>query len=149
MRAAIPALLFLLCGCASAERARREVLAVLTAQTEAWNQGDLDGFLDGYWRSENTTFSSDTGTVHGWEAVQERYRKRYSDRALMGQLSLKGLKVTPLGSGTALVTGSWGLVRKEDTPGGDFTLILVKFPEGWKIISDHTSQSPSVKHPST
>jgi ketosteroid isomerase-like protein len=154
MKVAIPALLSIVCGCASAAGARREVLAVLTAQANAWNKGDLDTFLDTYWRSPHTCFSSasfsgERDTFCGWEALRERYQKRYPDRASMGDLSFKQVEVTPLARDSAYVKGSWGVARKEETLWGDFTLILVKFPEGWKIIDDHTSQSPPVKHPST
>jgi ketosteroid isomerase-like protein len=128
-----------LAGCAARAGATGDPLAVIRAQEDAWNRGDIEGFMDGYRRSDDITFSSDQGMTRGWQAVLDRYRKRYPDRAAMGKLSFTNLEVTPLGNDAALVTGEWWLERERDAPGGVFTLVMKRLPQGWRIVHDHTS----------
>lgn len=122
-----------------ATQVEREIRAVLDSQVEAWNHGDLDAFMQGYWKSEKTEFVGANGIQRGWQAVLDRYRKGYPDRAAMGTLTFSNLEITPLGPGAAMVLGEWRLDRTADHPHGVFTLIFRKFPEGWRIIHDHTS----------
>jgi ketosteroid isomerase-like protein len=116
-----------------------ELTALLTAQQAAWNRGDIDGFMSGYWRSEETTFSGTSGVTRGWQAVVERYHRNYPDRATMGHLDFSEIEVTPLGNDAALILGKWHLDRASGLIGGVFTLVARRFPEGWRIIHDHTS----------
>ena len=118
------------------------IRAVLEAQVAAWNRGDIDGFMQGYWKSEQTAFVSSSGISRGWQALLERYRRSYPDRAAMGRLTFSDLEVTTLGPNAVLVLGRWRLERAKDNPGGVFTLVAQKFPEGWRIIHDHTSTTP-------
>lgn len=113
--------------------------ALLRAQAEAWNRGDIEGFLAGYWKSDKTTFAGSSGVSRGWQALLDRYRRNYPDRAAMGQLAFTELEVTPLAPDAALILGHWQLKRQNDQPGGVFTLVARRFPEGWRIIHDHTS----------
>lgn len=115
---------------------------VLTTQQRAWNEGNADAFLDGYWRSEELTFSGSQGVSRGWNEVRERYKKSYPDRATMGKLDFSGLEFRGLGPDAALVLGRWHLVREKGDVGGVFSLVFQRFPEGWKIIHDHTSVVP-------
>jgi ketosteroid isomerase-like protein len=116
-----------------------EIRAVLNAQQEAWNRGDIDAFMNGYWRSEETVFVSGDEVTRGWQKVLDRYKKKYSDRAKMGTLAFSDLEITPLSTDSAVALGSWRLKRTSDTPHGRFTLIFRRFPEGWRIVHDHTS----------
>jgi ketosteroid isomerase-like protein len=77
--------------------------------------------------------------TRGWQGLHDRYRRTYPDRAAMGRVSFSDLEIRLLGCDAALVLGRWRLDRERDTPGGVFTLVLRKFPEGWRIIHDHTS----------
>lgn len=115
------------------------IRGVLEAQVAAWNRGDVEGFMQGYWNSERTTFVGASGVFRGWQALLERYRRNYPDRAAMGTLAFSELEITPLGPGAAAVIGRWQLEGVPGRPGGVFTLIVRKFPEGWKIVQDHTS----------
>jgi uncharacterized protein (TIGR02246 family) len=118
---------------------RDAITAVLAAQQAAWNRGDVDAFLQGYWRSPELTFSGSSGVARGWDGVLARYKKNYPDRAAMGQLDFSELEFRFLGPDAALVLGHWHLKREKDELGGVFSLVWQRFPGGWKIIHDHTS----------
>lgn len=118
---------------------REAITAVLNSQQAAWNRGDVDAFLEGYWRSPELTFSGSSGVARGWDGVLARYKKNYPDRAAMGQLDFSELEFRFLGPDAALVLGRWHLQREKDEPGGVFTLVWQRFPDGWKIVHDHTS----------
>jgi uncharacterized protein (TIGR02246 family) len=118
---------------------RETIDRVLRAQQSAWNRADVDAFLEGYWHSPELTFSGSGGVARGWDAVLARYKKNYPNRAAMGQLTFSELEFRFLGPGAALVLGKWHLQREKDELGGVFTLVWQHFPEGWKIIHDHTS----------
>jgi uncharacterized protein (TIGR02246 family) len=118
---------------------RQAITAVLGAQQSAWNRGDVDAFLVGYWHSPELTFSGSAGVSRGWDGVLARYKKNYPDRAAMGQLDFSDLELRFLGPDAALVLGRWHLKREKDDIGGVFSLVWQRFPDGWKIIHDHTS----------
>ncbi len=118
---------------------RAAILEVLKNQQSNWNKGDVDAFLEGYWHSPDLTFSGANGTARGWEAVRTRYKKKYADRQAMGQLDFSALKFRFLGPDAALVLGRWHLTRAQGDVGGVFSLVWQHFPEGWRIIHDHTS----------
>lgn len=117
---------------------RAEITRVMTDQATAWNRGDIDAFMQGYWRSEKLTFVS-TQVTRGWQPTLDRYRKSYSSRALMGTLTFSDLEIDVFSKSSAAVLGNWSLARENDKPGGKFTLIFKKFKDGWKIVHDHTS----------
>ena len=117
------------------------VSAVLDAQREAWNRGDVAGYMDGYARSEHTVFVSGDNVTRGWQTVLDRYKKNYDTRGKMGTLTFSDLEITPMGNDTAIVLGRWHLQRTNDEPHGRFTLILRRTRQGWKIVHDHTSSA--------
>jgi len=118
---------------------REAITAVLSAQQTAWNGGDVNAFLVGYWHSAELTFSGSSGVARGWDGVLARYKRNYPDKAAMGQLDFSELEFRFLGPDAALVLGRWHLKRDKDDVGGVFTLVWQRFPDGWKIIHDHTS----------
>jgi uncharacterized protein (TIGR02246 family) len=127
---------------------REAITAVLNSQQAAWNRGDVDAFLQGYWRSPELTFSGSSGVTRGWDGVLARYKKNYPDRAAMGELAFSDLEFRFLGPDAALVLGQWHLKRENGDIGGVFTLVWQRFPEGWKIVHDHTSVvSPTKPNP--
>jgi beta-aspartyl-peptidase (threonine type) len=117
----------------------KSINEVLSAQQGAWNRGDVDSFLIGYWRSPELTFSGGNGVSRGWDGVLARYKKSYPNHAAMGQLEFSDLEFRFLGPEAALVLGQWHLKRESGDIGGVFTLVWQKFPDGWKIVHDHTS----------
>lgn len=123
----------------SEESARRAITAILDDQQSAWNRGDVDAFMKGYWNSPDLTFAGTSGITRGWSSVSARYRKNYADRAAMGQLDFSAREFHALGNDAALVLGRWHLKRSSGDVGGVFTLVFQRVPEGWRIIHDHTS----------
>jgi beta-aspartyl-peptidase (threonine type) len=117
------------------------VRAVLDRQVADWNRGDLDGFLGGYWNSPKVVFQSGGQRIDGWSAMRERYRRQYqAEGRAMGRLDFSALDIEPLGPEAVLARGRWRLSMPDGTkPGGLFTVIFRKLPEGWKIVHDHTS----------
>lgn len=117
------------------------IIAVIEAQQAAWNAGDIDGFMRGYWVSPDLRFASGGTVTKGWQATRDRYHERYSDRALMGQLSFDRLEVEMLAPDAGVVHGAWALQRERDRPSGLFTLVLSKIDGDWKIVSDTTTSA--------
>jgi beta-aspartyl-peptidase (threonine type) len=117
------------------------VRAVLDAQVEAWNRGDIEGYMAGYWRSEETVFVSGDSLTRGWQTVLARYKKNYDSREKMGTLTFSDLEITPIGNNAAIAIGRWHLQRAKDEPHGRFTLIFRKTKQGWRIVHDHTSSA--------
>jgi uncharacterized protein (TIGR02246 family) len=112
---------------------------VLHAQQDAWNRGDVDAFMNGYWHSNKTVFVSGDDVTRGWQNVLDRYKAKYSDRAKMGTLTFSEIEITALSNDSAVALGAWKLKRAKDEPHGRFTLIFRKFIGDWKIVHDHTS----------
>jgi ketosteroid isomerase-like protein len=121
------------------EAMTKEIEAMIEAQRDAWNRADLESFMNGYWQSTDLTFAGSAGVTRGWQPVLERYRERYKDAQAMGHLDFTSLEVHPLGKDAAFVLGRWHLKRATDELGGVFTLVFQRFPQGWKIVHDHTS----------
>ena len=111
---------------------------VMDDQAAAWNRGDIETFMRGYWNSDKLTFVSSQVT-RGWQPTLDRYKKTYGTREKMGTLTFSDLEIIVLSKDAAVVLGSWSLARANDNPHGKFTLIFRKFKDGWKIVHDHTS----------
>jgi len=117
------------------------IKAVINAQRDAWNKGDIEGYMEGYDKSDNTVFVSGDNINRGWKTVLERYKKSYDSREKMGTLEFSDLEVTILSKDSAVVLGRWLLKRSNDEPHGRFTLIFKKTQSGWRIVHDHTSSA--------
>lgn len=115
-----------------------EVLEVLVKQKAAWNQGNIDGYMEFYWRSEELTFQSGNNRIIGWDALRARYNKNYSSQN-MGVLYFKDILINVLSEDLVLVLGQWEVRQTNEIAGGLFTLVFQRKPEGWRIIHDHTS----------
>lgn len=113
----------------------------LTKQAQAWSSGDIDRFMQDYWKSNQLRFASGDTVKRGWQTTLDRYKLRYPDRATMGTLDFTELEIEILSPEHALVFGRWTLTREGDTPSGLFTLHMKKTGKGWKIVSDHTSSA--------
>lgn len=119
----------------------RAVRAVIEAQQAAWNRGDVEGFMAGYAREDETTFVSGDTLTRGWQTVLERYRTGYDSPEKMGTLAFSELEFKPLSPFYVLATGRWQLTRAGDAPRGRFTLIFRRTADGWRVVHDHTSSA--------
>lgn len=135
-------------GAASAEQtAKTAINKILHTQAAAWNRGDIDAFMEYYWKSKALTFSSGGATKRGWEETKANYKRRYPTREKMGRLSFAEIEVTPLAESAALVLGQWRLRRKPAPIGGNFSLVFRRIGGRWLIVHDHTSRQPEPAAP--
>ena len=111
---------------------------ILTTQQNYWNNGDIDGFMLGYWNSDKFKFSWH-GIEYGWKYALEKYKISYPTKESMGEFSFEILDVKLTSDTTAVLDGEWELIRKNDNPKGSFTYIFQKIENNWLIISDYTT----------
>jgi len=137
-------------GCASSSRSladqtqvqvQERIRAVLDAQVAAWNAGDLEGFMQGYWNAPGLRFASGGNVRTGWQTTLQSYQAGYPNRDAMGMLSFDDLDIRVLSDDAAYVFGRWRLARggTYDDATGLFTLIFRQHAEGWRVVHDHTS----------
>lgn len=142
MRSFAPALatLLLLTYSTFAQNAAADAIQkVMRDQAAAWNRGDLEGFMAGYWNSPELKFVSRDRVTKGWQQTLDNYRRNYATKELMGTLTFSDLDITVVSKDAAFVIGSWSLAREKDNPKGKFTLLFRKFKEGWRVVADHSS----------
>jgi beta-aspartyl-peptidase (threonine type) len=125
----------------SADAGPTAIRQVIDQQQQAWNRGDLEAFMAGYWNSPELTFFSGAHESTGWQAALDRYKKSYQGAGHeMGKLEFANLRIEMLGADAAFVRGEFHLTMSDGkTPHGLFTLIFRKFPDGWKIVHDHSA----------
>lgn len=141
MRKIIFLLLIVFSTTAMAQTAKDRVaiLKVLENQRQAWNKGDMENYMQGYWKSDSLLFVGKNGPTYGWQKTLDNYKKGYPDKSAMGFLTFGIKKVEFLAKDKAFVLGSWNLKREKDEPKGYFTLLLRKIDGEWKVVVDHSS----------
>jgi len=139
MKKLIFSCLLLLSSCFLFAQDKEAVMKVLEIQRQAWNRGDIESYMQGYWKSDSLVFVGKTAPVYGWQSTLERYKKSYPGKAAMGQLTFDIIQVKVLDDNNAFVLGGWHLKREKDAPGGYFTLWFRKINGEWKIVCNHTS----------
>lgn len=112
---------------------------VMDKQESAWNQGDLEGFMQGYWKSDSLRFIGKRGITYGWQATLNNYKKGYPDSDAMGKLQFTNLSMEITGDSSAYVIGKWELFRSTDTLAGHYSLLWKNLNGRWLIIADHSS----------
>ena len=112
---------------------------VLNEQVDAWNRGDIEGFMDYYWRSQDMEFISDDTVHRGWQATLERYKRKYPTKEAMGWLDFDDLRVTATGEDEAEATGRWRVRAGRKTSSGGFELKFRRIEKRWLIVRDHTT----------
>ena len=132
--------------------AQEDIQAMLMASAVSWNEGNLDGFLDDYWRSDSLTFSGPTGVTRGWDDLRTRYLESYwAPGTVQDSLSFQEIEVIPLGDEEALALGRYLLFPSEDGGGepasGFFSLVVRRMDDEWRIVHDHTSSTPPEEAP--
>jgi hypothetical protein len=118
---------------------KQAIIIVLETQRQAWNKGDIDGFMQGYWKSDSLVFVGKTTPQYGWKTTLDNYKKRYPDKVAMGYLSFNIIKLALLDNTNAFMLGGWHLRRSIGDVGGYFTLWFRKIEGKWVIVCDHTS----------
>src|SRR5471030_653207 len=139
MKRLLLSLLLIFTFCTVFAQNKQAILNVLETQRQAWNRGDIDGFMQGYWKSDSLMFVGKDAPVYGWQKTLDRYKRSYPDKAAMGKLTFTILKVDLLDKTNAFMLGAWHLDREKDAPGGYFTLWFRKIKGIWVIVVDHTS----------
>lgn len=112
---------------------------LLRTQNEAWNRGNLEEFMHGYWESDSLMFIGKSGVTYGYQNTLKNYKRGYSDTAQMGKLSFDILQVKKLSADYYWVLGKWFLKRSVGDAGGQYTLLFRKIKGQWVIIADHSS----------
>jgi ketosteroid isomerase-like protein len=126
----------------SAGRTKKDeasIRKIMDDQAAAWNRGDIDGFMAGYWKSDKLQFVGTDSVTKGWQATTDRYKRNYNSREKMGTLSFTDVEFIPISKDAAFIVMSWSLKRTSDNPHGKSTLLWRKFKEGWRIVVDHSS----------
>lgn len=118
-----------------------QVKQVLLEQAERWSVGDLEGYMQGYWKSDSLLFVGKSGLTYGWQQTLDNYKRGYPDASAMGQLTFDFKETRVLSQDNILVVGKWHLQREESKGDleGHFSVIFQRFSDGWKIVADHSS----------
>ena len=131
---------FILSGLLPAQsNAEKEIRKVLSTQDIAWNRGDIEGFMQTYWKSDSLMFIGKSGITYGWQKTLDNYKKGYPDTAAMGKLHFDLIEFKKLSETNYFVVGKWFLTRSIGNINGVFTLLLKKLNNRWVIIADHSS----------
>lgn len=115
------------------------IKALMEQQTKAWNDGNLEGFMDTYWASDSLMFIGKKGITYGWQATLDNYKKSYPDKTAMGRLSFNLIEFKKLAADVYFVVGKWHLARTIGDLSGHFTIVLRNINGQWKIVADHSS----------
>ncbi|MFM7671863.1 MAG: YybH family protein [Bacteroidota bacterium] len=116
-----------------------KIRALLQKQTEAWNRGDLEGFMEGYWKNDSLMFIGKSGITYGWQKTLDNYKRGYPDKTAMGTLTFTLIEMKPLSKKYFSVVGKWHLKRTIGDLSGHYTLLLKKIAGEWVVIADHSS----------
>lgn len=117
----------------------QQIRGLLGEQTKAWNRGDIEGFMQTYWKSDSLMFVGKSGVVWGWQQTLDNYKRGYPTQDAMGTLSFDIVQVKRLSPDYYHVVGKWMLKRSIGDLSGHYTLLLRKLAGQWKIVADHSS----------
>lgn len=117
----------------------QEILSILDQQTVAWNAGNINEFMKGYWHSDSLMFIGKSGITYGYDNTLNNYKRNYPDTAHMGKLTFHTMKVERLSNDAFFVVGKWQLDRSVGNASGHYSLIFRKIKGKWMIVSDHSS----------
>lgn len=126
-------------SCLSQSQDETAVRNVLATQNAAWNRGDIDAFMIGYWENDSLMFIGKSGITYGYKNTLANYKKNYPDTTVMGKLTFTLIHVKQLSPEYFHVTGKYHLTRTIGNASGHFTLVFRKIKGKWVIISDHSS----------
>jgi hypothetical protein len=118
---------------------KNAILSIMHKQQKAWNEGNIENFMIGYWQSDSLQFIGSKGIQLGWQKTLENYKKSYPNVAAMGKLEFSDIQIKIISKSQAFVIGRWKLTREKDQPNGYFTLLWEKKNGNWVITVDHSS----------
>jgi hypothetical protein len=132
---------FLFSGCTNNhfEQNKKAIIAVMDSQAQSWSNGDIDGFMNGYWKSDSLRFLGRRGLTKGWQTTLDNYKKSYPDKKTMGILKFNYISFEAMNEKCIFVVGKWALEREKDTLSGYYSLIWKEIDGQWKVIFDHTN----------
>jgi len=120
-------------------KVEKKIMDSMKQQEICWNEGDIDCFMEGYWKSDQLRFMGKNGVTYGWQNTLDRYKKTYPDKSAMGKLTFDIISLEMLDKDKTLMVGKWHLARSKDELGGHFSLIWQKIDGEWVIVFDHSS----------
>lgn len=115
------------------------IKSIMDKQTQCWNKGDIEGFMNGYWKSDSLRFLGRRGLTKGWQTTLDNYKKSYQNKDAMGKLFFTHISFEQLNDKQIFVVGKWKLVRQKDTLSGYYSLLWKKIDNQWRVIFDHTN----------
>lgn len=118
----------------------KDIREVMDKQVKAWNSGDINAFMETYWKDDSLLFVGSKGPIYGWQTTLESYKKSYPDTTAMGKLNFNILQIRYLSDEYYFVLGKWHLIRSIGNVGGYFTLLFRRIKRDWVIVADHTSK---------
>jgi len=123
----------------SQSKEERAIGNALQKQEDAWNEGDLENYMQGYWKNDSVMFIGKSGITYGWQQTLDNYKKGYPDKEAMGKLNFTIVQIKPISSKFYFVVGKWHLQRTVGDLQGIFTLLFKKINGKWLIVADHSS----------
>ena len=117
----------------------KAIVKILSEQDAAWNRGDIEAFMKGYWKNDSLMFIGKSGITYGWQNTLDNYKKRYPDTTAMGKLNFEYIEMKQLSANYFFVVGKWHLTRTIGNVEGAFTLLVKKINNTWLIVKDHSS----------
>jgi ketosteroid isomerase-like protein len=133
------AALLVVCTIKAQETAEQAIRNTMADQEVAWNLGNLEAFMEGYWKSDSLRFIGSRGLTYGWQQTLDNYKKGYPDAETMGRLKFTILSVEQIADHCAFVVGKWQLTRQKGDVSGHYTLLWKKINGRWVIVADHSS----------
>ena len=120
-------------------KTQKQIMGLLAAQDEAWNKGDIEGFMQTYWKNDSLMFIGKSGATYGWKNTLNNYKRGYPDTSSMGKLHFTLISIQKLSRKYYSVVGKWYLQRTKGDLQGHFTLLMRKIRGKWVIVQDHSS----------
>ncbi len=117
----------------------KSIKAMLSAQVEEWNKGNIEGYMHGYWQNDSLLFIGAKGPRYGYGVTLKRYKEAYPDTEHMGKLTSTITRLQRLSNRYYFVVGKWELKRSVGDLSGSYTLLLKKIKKSWVVIADHSS----------
>lgn len=127
------------CSKSNIEKDKLAIKEVMNEQAKCWSNGDLEGFMNGYWKSDSLRFLGKRGLTKGWQTTLNNYKKSYPDKKTMGILKFSCISFEAMNERNMFVVGKWALEREKDTLSGYYSLLWAKIDGRWKVIFDHTN----------